>query len=89
MAAFLAAVTMSESSPHEPGRSDAQDDGLIGHELKAILAGADACMDRLQRILVGDGAALRELTQLRRVLAQADHLTTALLEGHRRKAPER
>lgn len=79
---------MSESSPPEPGSSDAHDAGLVGHELKETLASADACMDRLQRILVSDAAALRELTHLRRVLAQADHLVTALLEG-RRKAPER
>jgi hypothetical protein len=52
---------------------------LIGQELKNVLAIADDCVERLHQHLLHDDAVARELAELSRVLAHAEHLTGAVL----------
>ena len=56
---------------------------LIGQELKNVLAIADDCVERLHQHLLDDDAVARELAELSRVLAHAEHLTGAVLAAPR------
>jgi hypothetical protein len=56
---------------------------LIGRELKNVLAIADDCVERLHQHLLDDDAVARELAELSRVLAHAEHLTGAVLAAPR------
>jgi hypothetical protein len=59
---------------------------LIGQELRNVLAIADDCVERLHQHLLNDDAVARELAELSRVLAHAEHLTGAVLKAPLRPA---
>ncbi|HEX7779312.1 MAG TPA: hypothetical protein VF424_08750 [Vicinamibacterales bacterium] len=78
-------MTESTSAPLRPVASPEAIDStrLIGQELKNVLAIADDCVERLHQHLLDDDAVARELAELSRVLAHAEHLTGAVLAAPR------
>jgi hypothetical protein len=81
-------MTESTTAPFRPVATHEPIDStrLIGQELKNVLAIADDCVARLHQHLRFDDDGARELAELSRVLAHAEHLTGAVLDAPRRPA---
>jgi signal transduction histidine kinase len=57
-----------------------RDPRLLGHEVKSAVSAAIAAAERLRRQLGNSADATEDFTELRRRLADAEHLAAALLE---------
>ena len=60
----------------------------LGHELKSALGGAWRAAERLAEHFVAGDSPGHDLAELRRALAQADHVAEALLQSHQASSHE-
>jgi len=83
--------TSHPRDPFDPKKPEVLSEAtwLVGHDLKQVLTMAEAHVEQLHRHVPPSEPASRELSGLRRTLAEADELAETLLEAHRVHGVER